>query len=67
MSVREYKKEDLTILWDASKCTHSAICAKGLPQVFKPKEKPWVKTENDTKQNIKEQVLLCPSKALSIK
>jgi uncharacterized Fe-S cluster protein YjdI len=64
---KECKKEDLTILWDDTKCTHSAVCARGLPGVFKPKEKPWIQTDNDTKENIKAQVLKCPSGALSIK
>jgi uncharacterized Fe-S cluster protein YjdI len=64
---KEYKKEDLTIIWNASKCTHSAVCAKGLPSVFKPKERPWIQTENETKERIREQVLKCPSGALSLK
>ncbi len=64
---KEYKKEDLIITWDATKCTHSAICAKGLPSVFKPKEKPWIQTENESKEIIREQVLKCPSGALGLK
>ncbi|MCE3296139.1 MAG: hypothetical protein K0R65_1853 [Crocinitomicaceae bacterium] len=64
---KEYQKEDLTILWDSAKCTHSAVCAKGLPNVFKPRERPWIQVENDTKETIRQQVLKCPSGALSIK
>ncbi|MCR9063712.1 MAG: (4Fe-4S)-binding protein [Cytophagales bacterium] len=64
---KEYQKEDLTILWDASKCIHSGICARGLPSVFKPKERPWIQTENETKEAIRAQVEKCPSKALAIK
>ncbi len=64
---KEYKKEDLTILWDASSCIHSGICARGLPKVFKPKERPWIQTEEESKERIREQVLKCPSGALSIK
>ncbi len=65
--IKEYKKEDAVIVWDDSKCTHSAVCAKGLPGVFKPREKPWIQTANDTKENIIMQVNKCPSGALSIK
>lgn len=64
---KEYKKEDVTILWQPEKCIHSGICARGLREVFKPKEKPWVQTENATKEEIVEQVKKCPSGALSIK
>lgn len=65
--MKEYKKDDVTILWQPEKCIHSGICARGLSKVFKPKEKPWVQTENATKEEIVNQVNACPSKALSIK
>lgn len=65
--MKEYKKEDVIILWDAEKCTHSGICARGLSQVFRPKDRPWIKTENATKEEIVDQVLKCPSRALTIK
>jgi len=64
--MKKYTKEDTVILWNAEKCTHSGICARGLSAVFKPKEKPWVKTENASKEDIVNQVLKCPSGALSI-
>jgi len=63
--MKEYKKEDLTVVWDAEKCIHSAICAKGLPSVFKPKDRPWIQTENASKEEIMEVVGKCPSGALS--
>lgn len=63
--MKEYKKEDLTIEWDSKKCIHSAICAKGLPSVFKPKDRPWIQTENGSAQEIMDTVDKCPSGALS--
>ena len=65
--VKEYKKDDLTIVWDNTKCTHATFCAKGLPEVFKPKEKPWIQTENASKEAVEQQVLKCPLGALSVK
>lgn len=64
---KEYKQGDLTVVWDNTKCTHSAICAKGLPTVFKPRERPWIQLENEDNETIRQQVLKCPSKALSLK
>lgn len=64
---KEYKIEDVIIEWDDSKCIHSAVCVKGLPTVFKPREKPWIQTENASKEDIVNQVNKCPSKAISIK
>lgn len=64
---KEYTKEDVIIVWDAEKCTHSANCARGLPQVFKPREKPWIHVDGANKEDIVNQVYRCPSGALSIK
>jgi uncharacterized Fe-S cluster protein YjdI len=65
--VREYSNGEITVLWEASKCTHSANCVRNLSQVFQPKEKPWIKMENATSEEIINTVSKCPSGALSIK
>lgn len=65
--MKEYQKEDVIITWDPKICIHSAKCVKGLPQVFKPKEAPWIQTENASKDEIVRQVNLCPSGAIAIK
>jgi len=36
-----------------------------LPEVFKPKEKPWIRPEESTTEKIIVQVTKCPSGALS--
>ena len=63
--IKKYKKDDFTILWEPKKCIHSAICVKELPQVYDPKAKPWIKPENATIDQLKEQIQACPSGALS--
>lgn len=67
MEIKEYTKDDLTVVWTAEKCIHCANCAKGLPSVFKPREKPWVNMDGASKQEIINQVAQCPSGALTIK
>ena len=42
----QYKNEDITIQWDQSKCIHAGVCVRSLPNVYNPKERPWVKIEN---------------------
>lgn len=64
---KEYTKDDLTVVWDQSKCTHAALCAKGLPSVFKPRERPWVQMDGADVEAIANQVRRCPSGALSLK
>lgn len=65
--IKEYSKDDVTIVWQPKKCIHSANCWRGLPKAFNPREKPWITLDNVTTEEIMEQVLKCPSGALSIK
>ena len=62
---KNYTNGEVTIVWNAEKCIHSAICVKGLPNVFKPKEKPWIKIDNASTEALINQVKNCPSRALS--
>ncbi len=62
---KEYTNGETTVVWEAEKCIHSAICVKGLGDVFQPKEKPWIKIDNATTKAIVNQVKQCPSGALS--
>ena len=63
--IKEYSNKDVTIVWKPEKCIHSAVCVKGLPQVFQPKEKPWVKIDMAPSDKLVSQVKSCPSGALS--
>lgn len=63
--VIKYTNEEVTVVWKPNLCIHSANCVHGLPEVFKPKEKPWVQTENASTEKIVKTVGNCPSGALS--
>lgn len=65
MAKKEYKGKEITVVWQPELCTHSANCAKGLSNVFKPREKPWINIEAAPEEQIAEQVQKCPSRALS--
>ena len=62
---KEYTNGEVTIVWEANKCIHSAICVNGLGEVFKPDEKPWIKVDAATTEALVNQVKQCPSGALS--
>ena len=66
MALKHYTKEDLTVKWESDKCIHSGICAKGLIEVFKPRERPWINLDGAEKDRIREQVRKCPSGAISL-
>ncbi len=63
---KTYTKGDLTVYWKPELCTHSAACFKALPTVFKPKERPWIDVNGAESEAIRQAVLGCPSKALSL-
>jgi uncharacterized Fe-S cluster protein YjdI len=63
--VKEYSNGELTVVWKPAKCIHAAECVKALPEVYNPKEKPWIKAENASTQALKDQIAKCPSGALS--
>ena len=61
----EYSNGELTIIRQPDLCQHSGICVKTLPQVYNRKERPWVKIENATTDELIAQINKCPSGALS--
>lgn len=65
--VIEYKTQDLTIFWQPDICQHAGVCTKTLPRVYNVKERPWVKPENATTEELIAQIDACPSAALSYK
>jgi uncharacterized Fe-S cluster protein YjdI len=62
---KKYTNGEVTIVWKPNLCIHSAICFKGLGEVFDPKKRPWVTPEGSTTEKIVSQVKKCPSGALS--
>ncbi len=65
---KKYTNGEVTIMWKPNVCIHSTVCwrgAGGLPEVFNPAERPWIKPEGATTERIVEQVKKCPSGALS--
>lgn len=65
--IKEYTNGELTIIWKPRTCIHSTECVKRLPNVYNPNENPWIKAENASVEELKEQIKACPSGALSYK
>ena len=66
--IKKYTNGEITVVWKPGVCIHSTICwkqATGLPGVFNPREKPWIKMEGGDSEHIAAQVEKCPSGALS--
>jgi len=67
METHEYNTGEITIIWKPKVCVHAGICVKMLPKVYNPKDKPWIKKDNATAEELKDQISKCPSGALSFK
>ena len=65
MREKKYSNGEITVVWRPDLCIHSGICVKTLPKVYNVRERPWVKPENATTQELIAQIDRCPSKALT--
>ena len=63
---RVYEREELAVLWDASRCIHVATCIQALPQVFDPRRRPWVDVNAADAEEIARAVRSCPTGALKM-
>ena len=61
----KYSNGEVTIVWKPELCIHSGNCVRGLPDVFKPRQKPWINADGASTEKIIDQVKKCPSGALS--
>lgn len=62
---KEYSNGEITIKWQPKICQHAGICVKTLPKVYNPKASPWIAIENASTEDLKNQISMCPSGALS--
>ncbi|MEA2460592.1 MAG: hypothetical protein QOH90_769 [Actinomycetota bacterium] len=61
---RTYERDELTVVWDASRCTHVAECLVANPEVFDVRRRPWVDVNGSDAEQIAEAIRLCPTGAL---
>lgn len=64
---KAYSNGDITVLWEPGICEHAGVCVRTLSAVFQPHQKPWIKMDQATSDQIIAAVAKCPSGALSIK
>lgn len=62
---KEYSNGDITVVWKPGLCFHAKECVHGLPGVFNPKEKPWIKVTAAGNEELMATIDKCPSGALS--
>ena len=65
VKTHKYSNGEVTVVWKPDICIHSAICFRGLHDVFDPQKRPWININGASTERIVEQVKKCPSGALS--
>lgn len=63
---RIYANDEITVEWYPERCIHCQECVRGLPTVFNIDARPWVNINGASANEIRQQVLACPSKALNL-
>src|SRR5215213_279711 len=61
---RVYQNSEIAVSWEPKLCIHAGYCFRGLPEVFQPQNRPWVKVDAATAEKIAETVMTCPTGAL---
>jgi uncharacterized Fe-S cluster protein YjdI/CDGSH-type Zn-finger protein len=64
MATRRYTGDGIVVLWDSSRCIHTAICLNVLPEVFDVTARPWVNVGGAAADSIAAAVEKCPTGAL---
>lgn len=61
---KAYTGQGITVYYDAKRCRHVANCVHGLPEVFKPNDRPWIQADQAAPEEIAAVVRTCPTGAL---
>ncbi|WP_329037798.1 (4Fe-4S)-binding protein [Streptomyces sp. NBC_01725] len=61
---KAYTSQSITVTFEAGRCLHAAECVRGLPEVFDPGRRPWIRPDGAGAGRVAEVVRRCPSGAL---
>ncbi len=64
MAFREYSTDEIVVRWDSSRCIHTAMCLRALPEVFDVGRRPWIDLAGADADRVAEAVRRCPTGAL---
>jgi CDGSH-type Zn-finger protein/uncharacterized Fe-S cluster protein YjdI len=60
-----YEGRALRVHFDPDRCIHARECALGLPEVFKPEDRVWIKPDEASAEELTSVIRACPSGALT--
>ena len=63
-ALQTYEGEAVTVTFDPGLCIHSEECVHGLPAVFDPSRRRWIRPDGASADEVVAAVARCPSGAL---
>ncbi len=67
MAVQRHASGEILVEYDPRRCIHAAECVRGLPAVFDPTARPWIRLENARGAEIAAVIRRCPTGALGVR
>ncbi len=64
MATRRYSGDGIEVTYDLQRCIHAEECVHGLPEVFDPSQRPWVRLEGAAVERVAQVIERCPTGAL---
>ena len=61
---KEYRTDEIAVIWEPEFCIHTANCIRGLSEVFDPRDRPWVHVDQAPADEIARVIMTCPTGAL---
>jgi uncharacterized Fe-S cluster protein YjdI len=65
--LQTYEGKEVTVTFDPVRCIHSEECVHGLPAVFDPSRKRWIRPDEASADEVVAAVARCPSGALRVR
>src|SRR3712207_4603226 len=61
---KEYRTDRIAVTWEPAYCIHAQNCVRGLPTVFNREDRPWIRPEAASPDELARVITTCPSGAL---
>jgi uncharacterized Fe-S cluster protein YjdI len=62
--LQTYETDAVTVTFDPNRCIHAAACVRGLPDVYDPTRRRWIRPELAPPEQVAEVAMRCPTGAL---
>jgi uncharacterized Fe-S cluster protein YjdI len=66
-ALQTYEGEEVRVTFEPIRCMHSEECVRGLPAVFDPSRKRWIRPDEASADQVVAAVARCPSGALRVR